>query len=491
MTRGWRRAALVTLLPLSACVYYNAMWSAERFASQARRAETAGRDGEARGFWLRAAVKAESVATRHPQSRWADDALVLRAEALARAGGCSQAEPALARARALSPPADLGERVHLAAAECDLAAGRHAAAAALLGPLLTSSDPSRRARAAYLAGRAAWAQGDGARAAELLAQSTHPAAASTRVRVLLGLGRSDAGLALLDSLTTRPFVEMEWNDLLATVAGDVSAAAASTSLDGLLRRGRVPPDAAARLLATDGDRRAAAGETVVAAERYAAAAALAPDAATGDGARARRLRVLAGQADSTGDLDRLAEALGRLRGAADQRAFAGMLEQMRHANTDAAAFRAGELARDSLHAPRLARRLFLDVPARWPASIFAPKAIVAVIALDPEHIDSLGRVLERTYASSPYTLAWRGQSAPGFAAAEDSLSRALGYDVAASPRATFVIDAPRPGPRTVWLEPPVGHAVGGGRRAPQPGRPAQPPPRPVQRPGERPVDPAA
>jgi hypothetical protein len=492
MTRRLRGLALLSLWALGACVYYNAMWSAERFATQARRAEAAGREGEARGWWLRAAVKAESVAVRHPESRWADDAVVLRAEALVRAGGCSQAGPVLARARTLAATAGLGERVRLAAAECELVAGRHGTAAALLAPLLESADPARRARAALLAGQAAWRQGDGARAAALLARSAHPAAPVARARVLIAAGQGAAGLALLDTLAARRFVEADWTDLLAAVATHVSPAAATTALDVLLQRGRVPPDAAARLLAADGDRRAASGEPRVAAERYAAAAALAPDAATADAARARQLRVLAVEADSAADVDRLAESLARLRGGGDQRAFTAMLQQVRRPTTDAAALRAGELARDSLHAPRLATRLFLDVPRRWPASVFAPKAIVAAIALQPERGDSLRAVLDRLYPASPYTQALRGQPAPGFAAAEDSLARALGFDVAAEPAgATAVVAAPRPGPRTVWLDPPLGGAVARGPRPTPPAvRPTQPS-RPAARPGERPDDPAA
>ena len=88
-----RRIAPVMSLALAVagCAYYNAMWSAERFARDARRLEARGRDTDARAQWGRAAVKAESVMVHHPRSRWADDALVLRAEGLAHAGTCALA----------------------------------------------------------------------------------------------------------------------------------------------------------------------------------------------------------------------------------------------------------------------------------------------------------------------------------------------------------------------------------------------------------------
>ena len=86
-----RVAALLLGMSAGSCAYYNSMWSAERFARQARSSEAHGEDGAARGLWSQAAVKAETVLTRHPRSRWADDALVLRLEATVRGGGCSSA----------------------------------------------------------------------------------------------------------------------------------------------------------------------------------------------------------------------------------------------------------------------------------------------------------------------------------------------------------------------------------------------------------------
>jgi hypothetical protein len=160
-----------------------------------------------------------------------------------------------------------------------------------------------------------------------------------------------------------------------------------------------------------------------------------------------------------------------------------VLEQIRGPTTDATAFRAGELARDSLQAPRLAARLFLDLPARWPGSLFAPKAIIAAMALLPDRGDSLRALLDADYPASPYALALRGLPAPGFAAAEDSLARALGFALAMERApAPASVGAPRPGPRSVWLEPPPGPAPG---RATRPATPAQ------QRPVERRVEPAA
>src|ERR1051326_8003344 len=80
MSRGGAWSALVLSVGLSGCVYYNAMWSAERHAKDARAFEQRGQLLDARSAWAQAAEKAGNVALRHPRSHWADDALALEAE---------------------------------------------------------------------------------------------------------------------------------------------------------------------------------------------------------------------------------------------------------------------------------------------------------------------------------------------------------------------------------------------------------------------------
>jgi hypothetical protein len=236
------------------------MWSAERFAREARRLEARGQESEARSEWARAALKAETVMARHPRSRWADDALVLSAEGRARAGMCDVAAAPIAQALRTVGDAALRERAASAAAHCALlAAGRTAEAAAAAAP----------------------------------------------------------------------------------------------------------------------------------------------------------------------------ETPGR-------------------------AFRAAELARDS-GATRRAGRLFLDVAAANPTSLFAPKALVAALPLLPDRHDSIIGVLDATYAGSPYTRALRGEASAAYAAAEDSLARELGVRLGrGGPVPTAgrggIAPSPLTGPRGPWLE---------------------------------------
>ena len=56
-------------------------------------------------------------------------------------------------------------------------------------------------------------------------------------------------------------------------------------------------------------------------------------------------------------------------------------------------FIAGEIARDSLLADRFAARQFRRVAGEWPSSPFAPKAMLALILLQPDRADSLRAAL--------------------------------------------------------------------------------------------------
>jgi hypothetical protein len=91
-----------------------------------------------------------------------------------------------------------------------------------------------------------------------------------------------------------------------------------------------------------------------------------------------------------------------------------------------ARYHIAELARDSLQAPLFAGRLFLEAAGSDTASLFAPKALIAALPLLPDQRDSIIALLDTRYSTSPYTLAFHGEASVAYAAAEDSLARALG-----------------------------------------------------------------
>jgi hypothetical protein len=89
-------------------------------------------------------------------------------------------------------------------------------------------------------------------------------------------------------------------------------------------------------------------------------------------------------------------------------------------------FAAAEVARDGLGAHRLARGLFLAYADGAPEEPWAPKALLAALAVSPEEGDRAwlrGRLEAK--GESPYVLAARGEPAPGFEALEEELARRL------------------------------------------------------------------
>jgi len=500
-----RRAALVGILaaPLvSSCVYYNRMWSAERLARQARRAEIRGDEGVARTAWSQAAAKAESVHAKHPGSKWADDAWVLHAEGAARGGSCAGARPVIGEALAEAGSGALRERIALVAAECALALGAPVEAERQLEPALASRDGGRRSRAAYLAGRVAEARGDRQGAIAWYARSRERAAGPARVRALLADDRPVRALALLDTVARGRFIEAEWSGMLAAVAARSGPAEATAALDRMLRRGRVPVAERARLLLADADRRYAAGDFAAARDRYVVAGRAGGDLPEGRSARLRVLRAQGSLAATPGDVQAVRAELARVTrgtergGGPEAGAFAALLQRVTPAEaTEAIELRAAELARDSLRAGPLAGAMFVAFAARYPESLFAPKALVAALPLLPERHDSLIAVLERVYPTSPYVAALRGEISPAYAGLEDSLARAMGVVTPTAARTrTAGGRAPIAGPRGPWWDeifPERARPALDADSADVPGQTPRPPARrptdrPAPRPGERP-----
>lgn len=477
-----RLATLLALGAATGCAYYNAMWSAERFAKDAQRLEARGQEPEARALWARAAAKAESVIVHHPRSRWADDALVLKAEGLARAGTCTAATPVIIKARNDVTETALRERVALAAAQCALAGGRPVEAETALVEVLASRHDARRSRAELLAGEAAAARLDYDAAVTHFRRSRERAALPARARALLAGERAADAAAVIDSLAPVRLRESERADLFVALAAAGGVKAASTTLDRQLRDTRLPFVEQAHLLLDDGDRLLAAGDREGAEARYRQVGRVvpvtAPEAAI---AGVRVQRVALSRARSRDDLVPIVAELARIArtegggNAGAQRLIDQIATASTPAETPGARIRAAELARDSLGAAALAGRLFVDAAAGDTASLYAPKALLAALPLLPELRDSIMTVLEGKYGTSPYTRAYRGEPSVAYAAAEDSLARELGIQTttlaARGAGAGSRFDAPVPGPRGPWLDDESRAAS----QAPQRHQPVRPP----------------
>ena len=104
-----------------------------------------------------------------------------------------------------------------------------------------------------------------------------------------------------------------------------------------------------------------------------------------------------------------------------------------------------------MQASALAGQLFLETAAVDTGSLFAPKALIAALALLPERRDSIIALLDSRYAASPYTRAFHGDASLAYAAAEDSLAREMGMRVTRTPTVPpgvrLEVPAPTPGRR--------------------------------------------
>jgi len=461
----YRLPVLALLTASWGCVYYNGLWNAHRWAADAQQKEREGQHEAAVVSWSQAAVEAESVAVHHPHSGWLPDALVTAAEGLAGSRDCTSAAPYFTRIPAVTTDSALLERAALAQAACALDAGDVDGAAALARPVLSSKDQGRRDRAALLAGRAEVQRRRFEDAASILARSPDRAAGVEEVMAVLDAGRTERADSLCDPLVRRKPLEEDWDSIFAGFARNAGAEVASRVVGRVVPRARLTAGERARLFLADGYRLLQSRDPMAAGQRFQQAETAAPDSAEADKAK---VAAIWAQVAQTRDVDSVAVFNVALvpfatdgSAVTDARQLRGILGQLIAPDTSVTgAFRAGEIARDSLYADPLAASLLLGFARRQPTSLFAAKAIVAALPMSPERAESLSQTLDVRYATSPYFLATRGSLSPGYGQAEDSLARLFGIRAApvvatgAGPQLSATWTAPQTGRRGPLLNPP-------------------------------------
>jgi tetratricopeptide (TPR) repeat protein len=469
------RILLVTLL--GGCVYYNGMYNANRLARSAKKAEREGRTFEATNLWGQVATKAESVIVRHPTSKYAEEASVLRGVALARMGQCDEAMGPLSRIGLTSHRRDLTEEAWLATGRCQVTLGNLAAGDAAFGQLLQSKDPERRREAHYQHGRLLRLAGRYDEALSTLESYREPRVQTERLLSLAGAGRSPEAFALADSLMAQRDTTRRW-DSVVVVLGQQDPIAASTLVDRIRRLPGQTQESQARLLFEDGVRLARV-DTSRAARRLREAS---ETGGTGNSAGRARLELLrldltrvSRPEDLPPILDSLTATIQRYK-ISDQTTQLGPAIAAVHAAATAVTpptpqgdlrlFLAGEAARDTLQAPRLAAGIFRRILDWWPSSPYAAKVVLATQQLDTTWADSARAILEVRYPDSPYLALIRGEPTPAYKQLEDSLG-AFAASLAA-----------RPAPAGVRRRQPVGEndiqprrrplPAAGGTRVPEP-----------------------
>ncbi len=466
---------MILFLGLQGCVYYNGMYNANRLANSARKAERDGRTFEATNLWGQVATKAESVVVRHPRSKYAEEAAILRGVALARMGQCEQALPALSRIGVAGVSTDLTEDAWLASGRCQFTLGNLAAADAAFAGVLDSKDATRRREARFQRARTLRHLGSYAEAIQSLEGNNEPRAMRERLLSLAGAGRLPAAMALADSLIVRGDTAQPW-DSLVTSLGQQNARSASQLVDRLRRLPGRPAETQARWLLEDGLRLANI-DSARASARFREAITI---GGTGDAAGRASLQLVYLSLRSVASPQELSASISRLRElslkyksvASDLLLLSGTAAGVLTASDSTAAgspqgdlrlFLAAETARDSLKAPRLAEVIFLRILNEWPDSPYAPKAVLAAQQLNPTWADSARALLETRYVYSPYLAMIRGEEGSDYRQLEDSLGAfAAAGSAAARQGGQPAARRPQPPPRIEDDEAP-------GRRPPAPG----------------------
>jgi hypothetical protein len=445
-----RRLAVggLALLLLGGCVYYNGMYNTKRLAGSARNAEREGRTFEATNLWGQVVTRADTLVTRHPDSKYVDEALMLKGTALARLGQCPSAIGPLSRVSQVQGSEDAVEDAYLALARCHLELGDPAAAELAVAQALRSRRPERRRDARLVHARALRLTGRAAEAAATLDSLPGDRAADERLLALAAAGRRGEALRTADSLLAKPDSGRSWDSLVVAV-GRADPLAASHIVDRLIERPGTPAPSQTRWLIEDGLRLQAV-DTGRATARLVQAARVGAGSPAAASAQIQLVRRRLATVRTVDDLTEPGQALDSVTGQTGQTGEAGQLQalllKVREASDSSAArsptadlrlFLAAETARDSLGAPLLAASLFRQVADDWPDSPYAPKALLAVGMLDPLWADSAQALLAARYASSPYVAYVQGNPLPEYQALEDSLQA---FALHAQPR-----QQPRPG----------------------------------------------
>ncbi len=435
-SRGAALLGVATLL--SGCVYYNAIYNAERLFDEAERAHWAGRDSVADERYEEVIDKAGDGYRREPDGDWADDALYLIGRAHFRRGRLRAARAALqqAVADAHDKTTRLQALAYLGAVH--VLSGDPRGAIPLLNEALEGIRKGPVAAEAHL-----W------RARALLHEGRRDEGwwdldrvedADGRLRVASALERLRWGTSVGDHLRVHEAV----NRLLSYPEASTQTDSIVTLMAAVAARWG-PKDAAELLAHTDGAawERTDRGEMRLERARLlrvggdsAAAEVEARAVAAGIGASAVRARILLAhwQLARAQSLSETRDVVALLLPAERDSAVAALLSKIQAVDElsqmgledPLAWFAAGELARDSLAAPRLATGLFLAYADAVPDEPWTSKALLAALAIAPSEGTRAwlrGRLEGR--AGSPYVRAARGEPAPGFEALEEELGERL------------------------------------------------------------------
>ncbi len=397
-----RALVLVAVLAASSgCVYFNALYNANKIFDQGVKEFEEGRDSNGRILLEESIEKAERIVATKPNSRWADDALrlIVRARLLredwAQAAEASRQLLGYAKTRADSARAAgyLGE--------AELYLGEPQLADSLLTAALSAEkNETRRAELLAYRGSARVELGylDAADEDLRVVSELKPDWVSPRidhVRLLIDGGQGAEAATEYAVLHTLPLKDREERQVV-DLASYMAERDAAITIDALaeVRSSTVLPSNRAKLLKLRGDLKIALGDYSGGRADYFLTAALVPDSRGAAEARLTLVRMDLRNVSTIEGFDSLAAVLARVaaepsgRRSADVRSLNETFIRLQYwLSTGGLGYLlAAETARDELEAPSLARRLFLEYADSQPQALWAPKAILA--ALDLTGVDS-------------------------------------------------------------------------------------------------------
>jgi tetratricopeptide (TPR) repeat protein len=247
---------------------------------------------------------------RHPRSKYADQATVLRGLALARLNQCQDAVEPLGRLSLVQLSTDFTEEATLALGRCQLQLGDAGLADLAFSEVLNSSDSARRHEARFRHARALRMNGQYEEAVALLRESPDPRAREDLLLALAGAGRTDEALAFADSVLALHDSSFAWDSAVATV-GRGNAHAASALVSRLVDDPRASPELKARRLYDDGVRLAAI-DSAAGAARFQQAATVQGATESAERARLRLARTGLSSTRTLEDLGRNTDSLAAL-----------------------------------------------------------------------------------------------------------------------------------------------------------------------------------
>jgi tetratricopeptide (TPR) repeat protein len=401
-----RAAALLSLLGVIGCAYYNGLYNARALVRRAESALHDGRDSVAVAAWREAAAKADTVIRRYPRSRWTDDALLLSGTAAALAGDCAHGLSRLAQYQN-HPGAgsQARERVSVARGACLVKLGRHDQGLDTLRPFVSHRDATLSRIAAAWAARAAvaMARDDSAIVFASIARS------DALDRELVSSALRSREWRLAERLLRQR--AREWRSLSTFVPLLLqlahSSPAAVDSIVVLALRGRASRLERARLSLAAGAWSEQGDRKADAREHYERALELTADTSVAAEALARLCLIDVRAATTIAEAQSYLDRARRRRAHSElARADTGLRLIRRLAtavdSTGASLFLAAEVARDALRARALASALFREAARQYPRSSLAPKAVLAVADLWPDSAAALRAKVRAEYGTSPY-----------------------------------------------------------------------------------------